>query len=292
MVALAVIAHEEKLRGKQRRALQAALAEAGLADAPWRGVSKARKTEKAARKAVAEGAEVVLVCGGDGTVRAGAAGLVDTDAALAVLPAGTANLFATALDLPKDPADVVAAVTSGSRTVIDTGVCNDQTFTVMAGTGFDAAMVDDADAAKERLGVAAYFRAAVANAHRRQPVKMSVAVDGVTFFEGEATCVLVGNLGKLKAGLQAFPDASPTDGILDVAVLTATGIRDWAGVLWRVARRQQQLSGHAHMTRGTEIAVDMDGDHRMQLDGGAKGTTDALRIAVRPHSLRVCTPAP
>ena len=291
MVKLAVVAHERKLRGKQRHALQKALAEAGLADAPWRGVSKAKKTEKAARKAVAEGAEVVLVCGGDGTVRAGAAGLVDTDAALAVLPAGTANLFATALKLPKDPTAVLATITAGARTVIDTAVCNDQTFTVMAGTGFDAAMVDDADAAKERLGFAAYLRAAVANARQGEPVRMTVTVDGNTFYEGEASCVLVGNLGTLKAGLSAFPEASPTDGILDVAVLTATGIRDWAGVLWKVVRGQQHLSGHAHMTKGKEIAVDMDDEQRMQLDGGAKGTTDSLRIAVRPHSLRVCVPS-
>jgi diacylglycerol kinase family enzyme len=194
------------------------------------------------------------------------------------------------LKLPKDPVDVLATVTGGERLVIDTAVCNDQTFTVMAGTGFDAAMVDDADATKERLGVAAYVRAAVVNARQGDPVRTTVTVDGATFFEGEASCVLVGNLGTLKAGLTAFPAASPTDGILDVAVLTATGMRDWAGVLWKVVRRQQEQSGHAHLTRGKEIAVELDDERRMQLDGGAKGTTDALKIAVRPASLRVCVP--
>jgi diacylglycerol kinase (ATP) len=291
MVALTVVAHERKLGRKRREKLQAALVEAGLGDVPWRGVGKARKAEQAAREAVADGAEVVLVCGGDGTVRAGAAGVVDTGAALAVLPAGTANLFATALELPSDPVEIVGAITAGTRRVIDTGVCNDQTFTVMAGTGFDAAMVDDADAGKDRLGVAAYFRAAVGNARHRQPVPMTVTVDGETFFEGEATCVLVGNLGTLTGGLEAFPDASPTDGVLDVAVITATGLRDWAHVLWRMVRHQQHRSGHAHMTQGGEIAVDMKGKHRMELDGGAKGTTDALHITVRPQSLRLCVPA-
>ena len=104
--------------------------------------------------------------------------------------------------------------------------------------------------------------------------------------------MLVGNLGTLKAGLSAFPEASPTDGILDVAVLTATGIREWAGVLWKVVRRQQHLSGHAHMTKGKEIAVDMDDEQRMRARRRGQGH-DRLACAspCARMSLRVCVPS-
>jgi YegS/Rv2252/BmrU family lipid kinase len=291
MPKVAVVTHEAKVRGKTRKALQEALVDAGLDDASWHTVSKARKAEKAAREAVEAGAEVVLVGGGDGTVRAGAAGVVGTDAALAVLPAGTANLFAGALDLPTSAPDVIATITSGTRRILDTGLCNGQTFTVMAGTGFDAAMVGDADATKDRLGFLSYVNAGVRNARTLQPVGTCVELDGEQFFAGGATCVLVGNLGTLKGGLVAFPDASPTDGLLDVAVVTASGLTEWAAVLWSAVRRSQHRSGHAHVGQAREITVHLDGKQRLQLDGGAKGTTKKLQVSVCPHSLRLCAPA-
>ncbi len=289
MVKLAVVAHQDKLGGSTKKALQRALTDAGFGDAPWTMVPKARKTTAAARTAVEGGAEVVLVCGGDGTARAGAEALVGTDAALAVLPAGTANLFANGLSLPMDPAGIVAAIANGTRRTIDTGVCNDLTFSVMAGTGFDAAMIDDADNAKDRLGMLAYVRSGVRNARRSEPMTMQVDVDGERFFDGDATCVLVGNIGTLKGGLAAFPDASPTDGRLDVAVVTAAGMKQWAGVLWSTVRRRPHESGHAHMTQGEKIGVALDGKQRLQLDGGTKGTAKQLDFAIRPSSLRVCT---
>jgi len=291
MVTLAVVAHQEKLDGSAKRDLQRALAAAGLGDAPWTMVPKARKTTAAARKAVDAGADVVLVCGGDGTVRAGAEALAGTDTALAVLPAGTANLFANGLSLPMDPDGVVAAITDGARRTIDTAVCNDMTFSVMAGTGFDAALLDDADAAKDRFGMLAYVRSGVRNARLREPMAMKVDVDGDRFFDGGATCLLVGNIGTLTGGLEAFPDASPTDGRLDIAVVTAAGMKEWAGVMLSTLRHRPHLSGHAHMTQGATVRVVLDGRHRLELDGGTKGTTKRLDFSIRPSSLHVCTAA-
>lgn len=90
------------------------------------------------------------MCGGDGTVRAVSEALSGTKSLLAVVPAGTANLFATGLKLPSDPADVIAAVVAGASIRLDNGTCNGQTFNVMAGSGFDAAMIADAEDGKER----------------------------------------------------------------------------------------------------------------------------------------------
>jgi len=291
MVNLAVVAHQEKLSGSTKKRLRTALRDGGLGEAPWTMVPKAKMTTEAVEKAVEAGAEVVLVCGGDGTVRAGAQALAGTDVVLAVVPAGTANLFATGLSLPTDPEAIVAAIIGGARRTIDTGVCNELTFSVMAGTGFDAAMIDDADAGadKERLGMLSYVRSGVRNARLREPMEMNVEVDGQRFFEGGATCLLVGNIGTLKGGLAAFPDASPTDGRLDVAVVTATGVKEWAGVAWSTLRGRQAESGHAHMTQGERIQVSLDGKHRFELDGGTKGTTKQLDFTIRPSSLRVCT---
>jgi diacylglycerol kinase (ATP) len=284
---LAVIEHATKVKGPVRAELRDALAAAGI-DAAWHRVPKARMATKAVEQAVEDGAEVVVVCGGDGTVRAASQALVGSTVSMAVVPAGTANLFATGLGLPTQPADIVDLIMSGSRFAIDSGVCNDLTFNVMAGTGFDAAMIEEADAGKDRLGFLSYVRAGVSNARRRTAFDVDVRVDGTPFFEGPATCVLVGNLGRLKGGVHAFPDASPTDGRLDVAVVTAEGWREWAALMLRTIRRRQHASPDAHLTQGMAIEARLAGEHPFELDGGGKGTADRLNFSVRPLALTLC----
>ena len=107
MASIAVVAHREKLTKSSAGDLKSALARAGLADALWFEIDKGSAAEGVARKAIKQGAETIIVCGGDGTVRAAAAAIAHSGASLAVLPAGTANLFATGLDLPAEPEKIV-----------------------------------------------------------------------------------------------------------------------------------------------------------------------------------------
>ena len=286
-----VVEHGRKVPDSTREALRDALSASGLDPVDWISVPKARKAEAATAAAVEQGAEAVIVCGGDGTVRAAAGALLNTGVALAVVPTGTANSFARGMDLPTDPADVVALIRSGGRALLDTGNCNGRTFCVMAGTGFDAAMIDAVDTAgKARLGVLSYFHAAVVAAGRWKAFPAAVTVDGTPFFDGPATCVLVGNIGTLAGGIDAFPDASPTDGLLDVGVVTAEGLLEWASVLISVGRRRHEESVHARLTRGARIDVRLTGEHPFQLDGGTKGTASELRFEISPQSLTVCVP--
>ena len=149
---------------------------------------------------------------------------------------------------------------------------------------------DDANDAKERLGTLAYVRSGVRSARQRRPFPMDVTLDGHPFFEGEATCLLVGNTGRLKAGVEAFPDASVTDGQLDVAVLTAAGMREWAGLMVAAVRHRQHLSGHAQMGEGVKIVARFANEHRFELDGGTKGRAKRLKVRIVPASLVICAP--
>jgi len=287
---VAVIAHSDKLRNRARRDLKRALHDA-VPHVSWIVIEKGSAGTRAAKHARRDHPDVVVVAGGDGTVRAATQGLVHSGIPMAVLPVGTANLFASALGLPAHAADLVELIASGATRTLDTGTCNGMSFNIMGGTGFDAAVMDDAEAARERLGSLAYFRAGAREARNRQPFEMSVELDGTNVFEGMATGLVVGNIGTIKGGIQALPDASPTDGKLDLAVITAAGLRDWASLMLAAARHRQHSSGHALLWQGTSVIVRCDAKHRFELDGGVKGRARRFEFGIDPESLVVCAPA-
>lgn len=288
MSTVAVIANTEKLVKKDARALRRAFADAGLDDVQWFEIERGSDAKKAAAKAVKRDAQTVVVCGGDGSVRAAAEALVGSSVALGVVPSGTANLFATGLGLPTDIDEIVKVITSGDRRSIDSATCNGKTFNVMAGTGFDVGMLAQAEDDKERLGTLAYVRAGVDQVRHRKLFEAKVTIDGTTFYDGEASCVLVGKLGSLKGGIKTFPDASPTDGQLHVAVVTAAGMREWASLMVSAVMRKQQSSSHAEMSAGTAVEVAFDRKRRFELDGGVKGKAKKLDFEINPRSLVIC----
>ena len=136
MSEIAVVANTEKVTKKDAKLLRRALVEADYGDVEWIEIKKGSDATKAAAKAIKHGAAIVIVCGGDGSVRAASEAIVGTTTALAVVPSGTANLFASGLDLPADIKEIVAVISRGDRRSIDTALCNGRTFNVMAGTGF------------------------------------------------------------------------------------------------------------------------------------------------------------
>ncbi len=192
-----------------------------------------------AREAVETGSDTVIACGGDGTVRAVSESLAGTDVALGVVPLGTGNLLATNLGLA-DGLDAVPTAVSGNTRELDVASVNEERFTVMAGVGFDALMIRDANPkVKRRFGNVAYM----VSGARYVPAKLvgaTVDVDGSEVWSGRTAMVLVGNCGAVTGGLEVFPDASPDDGVLDVAVLTAERAVDWVRVAWRLVRGDER----------------------------------------------------
>jgi diacylglycerol kinase (ATP) len=292
MTTIGVIAHNGKSLGDGLEALRRALADAGHVDPPWREVAKSKDAPKQLRKLLAQGVDRVLVWGGDGTVRRCIDTIVEDGATaeLAILPAGTANLLANGLGVPIDLDEALEVALHGYLRRIDVGVMNGERFAVMAGTGFDALMIRDADDAKDRLGRLAYVRAGAK--HLSEPnTKVTIDVDGRPWFEGSAACVLVGNMGRAFGGLTLFPDARPDDGLLDVGVVTAEQRLDWLRVGIRAAAGRIDSSPMVQMTQGADVQVRLDDKLPWEMDGGDRPDTKKLQVSVLPGRLPVCVPA-
>ncbi len=283
---VAVIAHEKKLlHGKDLRDLRAALADRGVVEPIWYQVPKSKKAPKKAKKATKDGAEVLLVWGGDGTVRRCLDAAVGSGVPIGILPAGSANLLAGNLGIPEELDAALDIALEGSLRTMDVGVVNGERFAVMAGTGFDAMMIKEADDRKDKLGRFAYIVAGVKRVRKTKRVKATVDIDGDQWFKGRASCVLAGNVGTVTGGLQVFPDARPDDGQLEVGVVTAGGPWGWLRVLVRIARHDAERSPLVRTTRGRKVDVRLEQELPYELDGGDRDATDRLKIRVEPAAV-------
>jgi YegS/Rv2252/BmrU family lipid kinase len=234
---------------------------------------------------------VVFVWGGDGTVQRCIDAVAGTGTAVAILPAGTANLLAMNLQIPDDLPEAVRIGLHGDRRRMDTGSVNGEHFTVMAGAGFDARMISEAGRGmKDRLGRAAYLYTGIRNLSARR-VKAKVDVDGERFFKGQVSCVLAGNVGRVLGGIEAFPLARPDDGLLEFGVVTAKNPAEWARTFSRLALGQAERSPFVQVTHGTKLKVRFDRKIPYELDGGARPACRELRIKARPGSITICVPA-
>ncbi|MEV4702545.1 YegS/Rv2252/BmrU family lipid kinase [Actinoplanes sp. NPDC049316] len=291
---VAVVAHQRKTLGGGLDELRRLVTDEGVDDLLWYEVPKSKKAPKQVRKAVKEKPDLLIVWGGDGMVQrtldalAGAKG--GSRIPVGIIPAGTANLLATNLGIPGDVAGAVQTAFHGRRHRLDLGVLNGEHFAVMAGIGFDGAMIHDADGElKDRMGKMAYVWTGLRHLDDAAP-KAKIKVDGTDWFSDEATCVLVGNVSMITGGITAFDDAKPDDGWLDVGVATARGATQWARTMGRMAVGRSEESPFVHMTRARRIDVKLQEPLTYELDGGSRDKVKKIRVEVAPAAVKVCVP--
>ena len=286
----AVVAHAEKMLGGGLPELRRLLAEDGFDDPLWFEVPKAKRAPEAVESAIAAGADLILAWGGDGMVRRCINALGDTQIPLGILPAGTANLFASYLGIEADLPSAISVALHGRRRRLDVGRLAGERFAVMAGAGLDAAMIKDSDELKDRLGRAAYIFGGAANINS-EPFEAKVKIDGTLWYEGPASCILVGNIGELFGGIEVFADAEPDDGVLDVGLLTAEGPLQVARAAARAVAGDTHKSPFVRITKARKVAVKLDRKVRYELDGGDRKKVRSFKVKVEPGAVTVCVPA-
>jgi diacylglycerol kinase family enzyme len=159
-------------------------------------------------------------------------------------------------------------------------VPDEHIFLVMAGIGFDGAMMAGApERLKARVGSVAYIVSGFQNWLGPQ-FKVRMKVDGEGEFSRRTRTVVVGNCGRLFGGLILLPDARLDDGVLDSVVLSPRGVVGWSAVAGHVVTRQRR--GHPLIDRhsGQEIHIEADQPQEVQLDGDPIGTARSMTATV------------
>jgi diacylglycerol kinase (ATP) len=290
MRTVAVIAHSGKTIEGGLPELRRTLARHGVNDPLWAEVPKSKKAPKQVGRLLRAGADHFFVWGGDGMAQRCIDTLAGTGATVAIVPAGTSNLLASNLCIPKDIEGAVRTGLHGHPRLIDVASMNGERFAVMAGAGFDADMIAGADGRlKDRLGRAAYIWTGTKSL-RSPPFQAKIRVDGIPWYSGTASCILAGNVGALFGGVQVFADAEPDDGMLDLAVITADGVAEWVGTVGRTIAGRPERSPHFRMTKARKVKVKLDRKVLYELDGGTRTKVKSYRIKVEPRAIAVCVP--
>ena len=274
-----------------RRTIGEGLASVGWPEPAWFETTPEDAGRGQTAKAVADGAELVFVCGGDGTVMAAVTALAGTDVALAVLPAGTGNLLAANLGLGADAATGVQVAIDGGRKRIDVGTVGDQCFAVMAGMGFDAEMLEGtSDTAKKHIGWLAYVGGAVKHL-RNRPMSIRIKLDGGKPVRRHPRTVIVGNVGRLQGGVRLLTEASPDDGKLDVAILSPRNLGHWVSLGWAVIRRSDRVP-RMETYSAERVEILSTKVQPRQLDGDLIDPGRSMQIHIKPRALLLCVPQP
>jgi YegS/Rv2252/BmrU family lipid kinase len=290
----AVIVNPTKVAdmAEQRRAVCAYLAAEGWAPPLWLETRLDDTGRGLAAGAAASGVDVVFACGGDGTLMAVLTGLAGTGVPMAILPAGTGNLLARNLELPQDRDACLRIGLHGDDRKIDVGfVDGAHRFAVMAGMGLDAAAIADVPVKlKARIGWPAYAISAIRHLFDRR-MNVTLTIDDQAPQSFRARTVMIGNVGRLQAGLRLMPDALPDDGLLDIVVLVPKSIAGWARLALHVVARRPGPNPRMKHFRARRIHIRTERAYPRQLDGDLLEPAASMSVEVEPRALLVRVPS-
>jgi YegS/Rv2252/BmrU family lipid kinase len=282
---LAVILNPIKVEDVgQFRSLVASMAmESGWSEPTWQYTTVEDPGTGMAERAAVSGADLVIVCGGDGTVREVCAELAGTGVPVGIIPAGTGNLLARNLGIPLYIRSAIDIALNGQDRAIDMvevggDAIEDTHFMVMAGMGFDAAIMEGVNEdIKKKIGWVAYVISGLKSL-MFPAVRVEIQIDDDEPSVHRARTVLVGNVGFLQAGMPLLPDATIDDGVLDVVILHPRKFLSWIPLAVRVLAKSQTVDELIDRRTGSRVRITAATDTPRQLDGDSIGEGRELRM--------------
>ncbi len=253
-----------------------------------------------AAAAVTDGSDIVVVCGGDGTVREAASALAGTGVAMGIVPRGTANLYARNLRLPLGSVERALDVAlDGEPQDADLGRARwgrrdgqvrEGAFVVLAGIGHDARTVELVrPALKKHTQWVAYFVPAVVTLGAPL-LPMTVSCDGRPPEHLHLWCLLAGNVGRIPLGIEVLPGARIDDGVLHLAAVAPSMVVGWVPIALKGLLHWPGDVAGLDYTSVTSVRVETESPLTIHVDGDEHGGVVWLEARIESRVLRVQVP--
>jgi YegS/Rv2252/BmrU family lipid kinase len=251
--------------------------------------------QRFAQEAVAADADVVVVYGGDGTVKDVANGMIGSDVPLAILPGGTGNALAHKLLIPIQLEPAAQLIVEGHQLqALDLGevVCADQQrgyFLLRSSIGLQNKLLENSTRElKQQFGFMAYFIAAAQTMIDSKDITYHLSVDGESVTATGVNC-LICNVSTIGGGasFDFAPQVEPGDGLLNVFIFDRTYTNVLAAIKSNV---EMDLSQYPSHWSGREISVETSTPEAVSIDGEPIGDTP-IQVRVLPQVVKVLVPA-
>jgi diacylglycerol kinase (ATP) len=237
-----------------------------------------------AKVAAEKGAYLAVAVGGDGTVNEVAQGLIGTNTSLGVIPQGSGNGFANHLKIPTDVENALKLLNTGKIMAIDTINVNGHVFIGVAGIGFDA-HVGKVFSENGRRGLMGYIQVVMNEFYKYTPTDYELVIDGKVV-KRKALLVSFANCSQYGNNFSIAPQASATDGYIDVAILKDVPHYSLPLVIFQMMNGTADQCKYIEHLHGREISVKED-SLLAHLDGEPVSFDEEMRFSVTPLSLNV-----
>lgn len=259
-----------------------------------------RHITELARQAAEKGMDCFIIAGGDGSVSRAVAGLVNTETALGVLPAGTSNVWAQELGLPGLSWTRWMALEESARRLadsqvklVDVGMCNGQPFLLWAGAGLDGFIVNRIEPRQrweKNFAVMHYAAEVVWHASFWHGMNLGVVVEDQRI-EGHFLVAIVSNVHLYAGGIATLsPAARLDDGLMDLWLFEGETLGDVLQLAWDLWSGSHVISDRVHRIEFQRLSMSADSTIYLQLDGEPAVGDGGVSISVEPRALRVLVP--
>lgn len=253
-----------------------------------------------AHQAAERGIDAFFVAGGDGSMNLAVSGLVDSNTALGVLPAGTANVWAQELGLTSlnflnnlSLADSAQRLSNAQTYNVDVGLCNSRPFLLWAGCGLDAFIVHRIEPRtpwEKHFAVLQYSISALWNAGFWRGMNLRAEVNGERI-SGHYLLAVVSNVHLYAGGVAKIsPLALMDDGLMDLWLFEGENLGDTVQMAWDLWIGRHAESEQAKCIPCTSLVLESDSSLYVQVDGEPAEDSKRVEITIRPKSLKVLIP--
>lgn len=253
-----------------------------------RYTEKVNHAKEISAQAVKEGFDVIVAVGGDGTLGEVASGILHTETAMAVIPAGSGNGMARELGIPLNTKQAFDIINNGKIDTIDTAVLNGNTFVSTAGSGFDA-HVANMFSVGEKRGFVRYALITAREFLRYPSRNYEVHINGEVkkYF---AWAFIFCNSKQFGNGAIVSPKSDIHDGLLNITIIKDFPKIFTAFLVLRMFLNNLDRSKYAEVFTCTKIKVVREKNNAIHLDGSPFKTTKDIEVEIVPASLKVIVP--